>query len=155
MNIIYDFTTNNIRLIQYDKTQDYQIEDLFLYLPKNHKIAVYCRVIDSDSKENILKMNKVKQDKNYEIYQVALTNFISLKEGLSKVYFLIMKDEGFYSKCLGKLLLKYDNFTIASKMFLTEEFTKEMKTICKKIEEYTKLNIQLYKDMREVKGLDD
>ena len=155
MNIIYDFTTNNIRLIQYDKGQSYQIEDLFLYLPKNHNVAVYCRVIDSNSNENILKMNKVKQDKNYNIYQVALTNFISLQNGLSEVYFLIMKDDGFYSKCLGKLSLKYDNFTIASKMFLTEEFTKEMRTICTKIEEYTKLNIQLYKDMREVKGLND
>jgi hypothetical protein len=100
-------------------------------------------------------MNRVKQDKNYNVYQVALTNFISLQNGLSEVYFLIMKDDGFYSKCLGKLSLKYDNFTIASKMFLTEEFTKEMRTICTKIEEYTKLNIQLYKDMREVKGLND
>ena len=156
INIIYDFKQNNIRLVQYDNKQAYQIEELFLYLPKNNNVAVYCRIIDSSSNESILKMNQIKQDGSYNIYQVALDSSISsLEAGTSKIYFLVIQNEQLYSKLLNGINLKYDNFSAMSKMFFMEAFSKEIKTICAKIEGYTKLNIQLYKDMREVKGLND
>ena len=51
--------------------------------------------------------------------------------------------------------INFNNFSTANKLFLLDKNMKEMKTYVSQIAEYTKLNIQLYKDIREAVGLND
>lgn len=94
-------------------------------------------------------MSKVRHEGNYDIYQVTLDNHVSIEPGLCQMHFLIMQDNILQSQKIENIYLKYDNFSAANKMFLMDEMTKEMKTICTQVEELTKLNIQLYQDIRE------
>lgn len=100
-------------------------------------------------------MNISRQESGYDIYTVTLDNHITVEPGACQVYFLIIQDNKIKSSKIEKINLAYDNFSAANKLFLMDKMTKEVQNYCTKIEEYTKLNIQLYKDIREVKSLND
>lgn len=95
-------------------------------------------------------MIKIKQEQNYDTYQVSLENFISTEKGSSKISFLIIRDRIVTSSISTDILLAYDDFSAANKLYLMNELSEEISLMCKRIEEMTKMNIQLYHDMREV-----
>ena len=95
-------------------------------------------------------MKRVRQEGNYDIYQITLDNHITVEPGLCQLHFLIIKNNIMQSQKIDNIYLKYDNFSAANKMFLMDELTREMQSICTQVEELTKLNIQLYNDIREV-----
>jgi hypothetical protein len=100
-------------------------------------------------------MDISRQEGGYNVYQATLENYINVEPGACQVYFLIIQDNKIKSSKIEKINLAYDNFSAANKLFLMDSMTKEVQNICTKIEKYTELNIQLYKDIREAKGLND
>lgn len=94
-------------------------------------------------------MQVVDKDNKYNIYQVTLDNAVSIEPGLCKIYFLIIQNNIVKTISAGNIHIEYDNFSAANKLFLMDELTREMKLLCKKTEEFTKMNIQLYKDIKE------
>lgn len=155
INIIYDLTKNSIRLIRYSETQIYQLDELFLYLPAKTEGAVYCRLVDTELNECIVKLNKIKRESNYDVYQITLDNHITVQPGVCHLYFLIIQNNKIKSAKIENMKINFDNFSTANKLFLLDKNMKEMKAYVSQIAEYTKLNIQLYKDIREAVGLND
>lgn len=119
-------------------------------MPHNTLGTIYCKIIDKNSNESLLKMIKIKQEQNYDTYQVSLENFISTEKGSSKISFLIIRDRIVTSSISTDILLAYDDFSAANKLYLMDELSEEISLMCKRIEEMTKMNIQLYQDIREV-----
>ena len=77
-------------MLQYDSNKTYAIDDLFLYLPKKTQGTVYCRLVDAELGECIVKLGKIKTDGNYAIYQVNLENHITIQPGLCQMYILVI-----------------------------------------------------------------
>lgn len=142
-------------MLQYNSNETYAIDDLFLYLPKKTQGTVYCRLVDAELGECIVQLAKVKQDGNYDVYQVTLENHITVQPGLCQVYFLIIQDNKIKSTTIKNIYLSFDNFSAANKLFLMEKSLKEIRSLAAQTEQYAKLSVQIYKDIREVAGIND
>ena len=105
--------------------------------------------------ECIVKLNKIKKESGYDVYQITLENHITVQPGLCNLYFLIIQNNKIKSAKIENMRINFDNFSTANKLFLLDKNMKEMKAYVSQIAEYTKLNIQLYKDIREAVGLND
>lgn len=105
--------------------------------------------------ECIVRLNKIKKESGYDVYQITLENHITVQPGLCNLYFLIIQNNKIKSAKIENMRINFDNFSTANKLFLLDKNMKEMKTYVSQIAEYTKLNIQLYKDIREAVGLND
>lgn len=112
-------------------------------------------MVDAELGECIVQLSKVKRDGNYDIYKVNLDNHITIQPGLCQMYFLIIEDNKVISKPIKDIRLNFDNFSAANKLFLIDKTLKEMKNLASQTEEYAKLSIQVYKDIREVAGIND
>ena len=95
-------------------------------------------------------MIQIKHEDKYGVYQVRLDNTVFTQAGLSNLSFLILNDNNYIASPRNKIYLAYDNFSAANKLYLMNELSKEVTAICKKIEEMTKMNIQIYQDIKEV-----
>lgn len=105
--------------------------------------------------ECIVKLSKIKKESGYDVYQITLENHITVQPGLCNLYFLIIQNNKIKSAKIENMRINFNNFSTANKLFLLDKNMKEMKTYVSQIAEYTKLNIQLYKDIREAVGLND
>lgn len=112
-------------------------------------------MVDAELGECIAQLAKVKQDGNYDIYQVTLENHITVQPGLCQIYFLIIQDNKIKSTTIKNIYLNFDNFSAANKLFLMEKTLKEIKNLATQTEQYAKLSVQIYKDIREVAGIND
>lgn len=128
---------------------------MFLYLPANTEGAIYCRLVDIELGECIVKLNFIERKDHYDVYQVSLDNHITIQPGLCQLYFLIIQDNKGKTFKVGNINLNFDNYSALNKLYLLDKNMKEMKTYVNQIEKYTELNIQLYKDIREAAGLND
>lgn len=95
-------------------------------------------------------MVKVKHEDKYDVYQIRLDNSIFTNKGWSNLSFLILDNDRYLASPGQEIYLVYDNFSAANTLYLKEQLSKEVASICKKIEEMTKMNIQIYKDIKEV-----
>lgn len=105
--------------------------------------------------ECIVKLSKIKKESGYDVHQITLENHITVQPGLCNLYFLIIQNNKIKSAKIENMRINFNNFSTANKLFLLDKNMKEMKTYVSQIAEYTKLNIQLYKDIREAVGLND
>ena len=142
-------------MLQYDSNKTYAIDDLFLYLPKKTQGTVYCRLVDAELGECIVQLGKIKTDGNYAIYQVNLDNHITIQPGLCQMYILVIENNKIQSATIQNIRLNFDNFSAANKLFLIDKTLKEMKNLASQAEKYAKLSVQVYKDIREVAGIND
>ena len=142
-------------MIKYDNKQFYQLDDLFLYLPIKTKCSVYCRLIDAEYNECIVQFQRVRQENNYDIYQVVLDSSVSINPGMCHLYFMIIQGNSLKTAKVENIYMSFDNFSAANKLFLMDKNFQEIKNLRSQIEEYTKLNIQLYKDIREAVKIND
>ena len=68
---------------------DNSLDNLHFYIPKKLQGSFYCRLVDSNESESILKLSKSdSSDKLYDIYKVSLDNFISCENGNIKLSIL-------------------------------------------------------------------
>lgn len=140
-------------MVRYDSCQVYQLDELQLYLPRNtHETGIYFRLIDADRNETVVKLEKTGRDGEYNIYQVSLDNTLSIVEGETEVIVLIFRNNTMKTMNVGKIHITYDNFSVAHRLYLIGELSKDVNLTYRKIEELTRMNLQIYEDVKEVVG---
>lgn len=150
INIIYDIDNNDLRLVSFNPSQSYQLEELVFYIPKQLKnMTPFLLIKDKNSKKDILKLTQISTDRNYIIYSVSLENKITVSEGASAITLMLL-EENLFKTVSSSIILEYNNFTLAKQVNLIEDLSKQIIIAYKKIEELTKMNIEIYKSIEEV-----
>lgn len=110
---------------------------------------------DSKGVKDILKLTKDSFDRYYNIYSVSLANAICVEAGESKIVLLLLGNNTIKAAAQSNVYITYDNFTTGQQIQMIEEFTKEVRRACRKVEEMTKMNIQIYQEIEEVVSSDN
>lgn len=149
INIIYDVDNNDLRLISFNINQAYQLEELVFYIPRQLKnVTPFLLIKDSNDKKDILKLTQISTDRNYIIYSVSLENSIAVKEGLSAMTLMLL-ERNLFKSVSSSIILKYDNFILGKQINIIENLSKQVMLMYTKIEELTKMNIEIYKEIEE------
>lgn len=129
---------------------DNNLDNLHFYIPKKLQGNFYCRLVDSNESESILKLSKSdNSDKLYDIYKVSLDNFISCGNGNIKLSILHMENNIPYISADIQLNLIFDKCKSAMQLYFMDDLTSEVINKYKKIVELTEMNINIYNDIKE------
>ena len=132
---------------------DNSLDNLHFYIPKKLQGNFYCRLVDSNESESILKLSKSdNNDKLYNIYKVSLDNFINCINGDIKLSILHIENDLFYMTKDIKINLTLDKSRSAMQLYFLDDLTSEVISKYNKIIELTEMNINIYKDIKEVIG---
>ena len=130
---------------------DNNLDNLHFYIPKKLQGNFYCRLVDSNESESILKLSKSdSSDKLYNIYKISLDNFITCGNGDIKLSIIFIENNLSYSSNIVTLDLKCDNFKSISQLYYLDNLSAEIISKYKKIIKLTEMNINIYKDIQEV-----
>ena len=148
IKIIYN-KDKDLRLIE--DALDNNLDNLHFYIPKKLQGNFYCRLVDSNESECILKLSKSdNSDKLYNIYKISLDNFITCGNGDIKLSIIFIENNLPYSSNIITLDLKCDNFKSISQLYYLDNLSTEVINKYKKIIKLTEMNINIYKDIQEV-----
>lgn len=129
---------------------DNSLDNLHFYIPKKLQGNFYCRLVDSNESESILKLSKSdNSDKLYDIYKVSLDNFISCGNGNIKLSILHIENNIPYISADIQLNLIFDKCKSAMQLYFMDDLTSEVINKYKKIVELTEMNINIYNDIKE------
>lgn len=129
---------------------DNSLDNLHFYIPKKLQGSFYCRLVDSNESESILKLSKSdSSDKLYDIYKVSLDNFISCGNGNIKLSILHIENNIPYISADIQLNLIFDKCKSAMQLYFMDDLTSEVINKYKKIVELTEMNINIYNDIKE------
>lgn len=129
---------------------DNNLDNLHFYIPKKLQGNFYCRLVDSNESESILKLSKSdSSDKLYDIYKVSLDNFISCGNGNIKLSILHIENNMPYISADIQLNLIFDKCKSAMQLYFMDDLTSEVINKYKKIVELTEMNINIYNDIKE------
>lgn len=101
---------------------------------------------DTNNKQDILKLQQLGSDRIYDIYSVSLDNAIVVNNGKAVLSVLLMENNIVNSQSIG-MILNYDNFKAAQNIQLIEELSKDIAKKYHQIQEMTKINIDICKDI--------
>lgn len=129
---------------------DNSLDNLHFYIPKKLQGNFYCRLVDSNEFESILKLSKSdNNDKLYNIYKVSLDNFIGCGNGNIKLSILHIENNIPYISADIQLNLIFDKCKSAMQLYFMDDLTSEVINKYKKIVELTEMNINIYNDIKE------
>lgn len=129
---------------------DNSLDNLHFYIPKKLQGSFYCRLVDSNESESMLKLSKSdSSDKLYDIYKVSLDNFISCENGNIKLSILHIENNIPYISADIQLNLIFDKCKSAMQLYFMDDLTSEVINKYKKIVELTEMNINIYNDIKE------
>ena len=129
---------------------DNSLDNLHFYIPKKLQGSFYCRLVDSNESESMLKLSKSdSSDKLYDIYKVSLDNFISCGNGNIKLSILHIENNIPYISADIQLNLIFDKCKSAMQLYFMDDLTSEVISKYKKIVELTEMNINIYNDIKE------
>jgi hypothetical protein len=149
MNIIYDVDKDTLRLISFNPYQNYQLNELRFYISKEKNISPFLLIEDSHKDREILKLVPVDSDKNYYIYAVAPEASLSIEDHNCIIAIIGILENNFVFSNSQLISLSFDNFQIGSKLCLIDELSKNVIVTYKQIEELTKMNIELYQEIKK------
>lgn len=149
MNIIYDIDKDNLRPISFNPYQKYQLNELKFYIPKKENITPFLLIEDSHKDREILKLIPINSDNNYYIYKVAPEASLSIEENLCTIAVIGILENNFIFSNSQTIILSFDNFQLGSKLYLIDELSKNMVLTYKQIEELTKMNVELYQEIKK------
>ena len=148
IKIIYN-KDKNLRLIE--DALDNNLDNLHFYIPKQLQGSFYCRLIDSNNIESMLKLSKSDtSDKLYNIYKISLDNFIACENGLIKLSIIFIENNLSYTSNNVELELNCDNLKSNAQLYYIDSLTAEVINKYKKIIQLTEMNISIYNDIQEV-----
>lgn len=154
MNIIYEAEKNNLRLISFNPYEQYQLETLKFYIPKEFKyITPFLVIQDTQGRCDLFKLSLNATEDKYNIYSVALTSSVSIKSGKSKISLFLLTSQNNNFKVTDfsqEVNLSYDNYKIGYQLHLIEGLSRNLITTYQKVEQMTQMNIDMYKNMEEV-----
>ena len=90
-----------------------------------------------------------KQDENYYIYTVAPEASIAIEDRTCIISIIGILDNNFVFSNSQALLLSFDNFRLGSRLHLIDELSNNLIITYKQIEELTKMNIDLYQEIKK------
>ena len=149
MNIVYDVDKDTLRLISFNPYQSYQLNELKFYISKEKNISPFLLIEDSHKEREILKLIPIKQDENYYIYTVAPEASIAIEDRTCIISIIGILDNNFIFSNSQALLLSFDNFRLGSRLHLIDELSNNLIITYKQIEELTKMNIDLYQEIKK------
>jgi hypothetical protein len=148
IKIIYN-KDKDLRLIE--DALDNNLDNLHFYIPKKLQGSFYCRLVDSNDFESILKLSKSdSSDKLYNIYKVSLDNFIACANGDMKLSILFIENDLPHISNNIQINLNCDNMKSIAQLYYIDSVTMEIINKYKKIVQLTEMNINIYKDIQEV-----
>ena len=136
-------------MIGFNPNQVYNLEDLIFYFPKNRNITPFLLLKDSYETKDVLKLTKNGMDKNYIIYSVSIDSDISAKNGYIDMSVLTLEDDIIKTSPKTQISLNFDNFMIAKRTAILDEVSRNLASTYQKIEELTKMNIEIYQNIEE------
>ena len=101
---------------------------------------------DTNNKQDMLKLQQIGGDRIYNIYSVSLDNAIVVNNGKAVLSVLLMGNKIVNSQSI-ELILEYDNLKTAQQIQLIEELSKDIAKKYHQIQEMTKINIDICKDI--------
>lgn len=150
INIIFDPGKNNIKIT--NREEKVQLNNLRIYIPKSFSLDLFA-VIQKDNQNNgnLIKLSRTSEyNKNFDILKPSLDNVISASEGESKIALLYFEADTLSSTNSLPINIGYENFEQGGRMYFLNQLSDEVTSAYNKIQQLTELNIQLYRDIREV-----
>lgn len=150
INIIFDSNKNNIKITNGESKV--QLNNLKFFVPKTFlSDKIFVIISNSQGKENIIKLSKSSEyNKNFSILKASMDSIITADGGESKLVLFYLEDDTLISTNSVFLDIDYEDYQKGKKIYLLQDFTKDIALTYEKISKMTELNIQLYKDIREV-----
>ena len=136
-------------MIGFNPNQVYNLEDLIFYFPKNRNITPFLLLKDSYETKDVLKLAKSGMDKNYIIYSVSIDSGLSAKNGYIDMSVLTLENDIIKTSPKIQISLNFDNFMIAKRTSILDEISRNLASTYQKIEELTKMNIEIYQNIEE------
>lgn len=136
-------------MIGFNPNQVYNLEDLIFYFPKNRNITPFLLLKDSYETKDVLKLTKSRMDKNYIIYSVSIDSGLSAKNGYIDMSVLTLENDIIKTSPKIQISLNFDNFMIAKRTSILDEISRNLASTYQKIEELTKMNIEIYQNIEE------
>ena len=148
IKIIYN-KDKDLRIIE--DALDNSLDNLHFYIPKKLQGNFYCRLVDTNETESILKISKTdSSDKLYNIYKVSLDNFVACCNGDIKLSIFHIENNLPYISNDIQVKLCFDKCKSMMQLYFMDNLTTEVVNKYKKIIELTEMNINIYKDIKEV-----
>lgn len=151
MNIIYEVEKDNLRLISFNPYQSYQLDELKFYIPKEYNELTPFLFVQDSKTIDAIKLSKTKEDGNYSIYSVALTNTVRAENGNVniKIIGIWKKDFTITASAFESIFLNFDNYNLSQQLSVMDELNYNILSTYKKMEELTQMNIEIYKNIEE------
>ena len=90
-----------------------------------------------------------RQDNNYIIYTVAPEASILIENGKCDIIIIGISENNLIFSNSQNLSLSFDNFQLGSQLCLIDELSRNVMTAYTQIEELTKMNIDLYQEIKK------
>ena len=150
IKVIYE-KDKSLRLLDFNKTEHYQLEDLKFYIPKEFKEDFFVLLTDAQDVKTVLKLNKTQDvHKKYSIYAVDGSSMVTTEPGKTAISIFYIDNNTFQTSNSFKANLQYDNFNYISQLMFLQKLDRKLAERFDKIKQMTQLNINLYKDIEEV-----
>lgn len=150
IKVIYE-KDKSLRLLDFNETEHYQLEDLKFYIPKEFKEDFFVLLTDAQNVKTVLKLNKTQDvHKKYSIYAVDGSSMVTTEPGKTAISIFYIDNNTFQTSNSFKANLQYDNFNYISQLMFLQKLDRKLAERFDKIKQMTQLNINLYKDIEEV-----
>lgn len=149
MNIVYNFDKNELKFLKFDPLNVYQLSDLKFYIPKTGNITPFL-LISSKEDKDILKLTKIQEDGNYDVYMAGVETTITIRDMECQISLFVAEDNSVkVSASHNHILLAFDNYKLGNQIYLIENLSQNLMVTYKQIEELTKMNIELYQEIQK------
>lgn len=150
INIIFDSNKNNIKITNGESKV--QLNNLKFFVPKTFSSdKIFAVISNPQGKENVIKLSKSSEhNKNFSILKASMDSIITANGGESQILLFYLDGDTLISTNSLSINIEYEDYQRGKKIFLIQELSNEIALAYDKISKMTELNIQLYKDMREV-----
>lgn len=123
---------------------------MVFYIPKTYKnITPFLIIKNLEGQSDIIKLSQTQVDKNYNIFSVALSNSIAIAEGQLTIAILGIDNSKIFSSEAVSLHLSFENYNIGHQIQMIDQLSKEVILAYRKIEELTKMNIEIYEAIEQ------
>lgn len=150
MNIIFDLNNNHLRQTGFNDEETYALTELKFFIPTQFNYHFYCFLKDTEQMD-VIQLVKIKEEKGYGIYMISTNrgpaarcdNLVTLSLGYNLNGDIIVSDSFLIN-------LDYSNYNYARQINAIAEVSEDIANKYLRIEEMTKININLFNDIQEV-----
>jgi len=152
-NIILN--SNEFRTVGLDTAAVYDLIDLNFYISTEYSNFTVCAIINDEHGINeICKLTSTENKSNYTVYNFDPSYLYRIRSGAMKIFLLLISQDMQTTKISKDINLKIniDKIKVSHYTLMTETFSKQLADTYAKIEELTKLNIEIYESNLKLQG---